>query len=269
LRRHGRGVVLTEAGRQLFGHGVAILDRVAHAEEDMGASRGEPVGRIVVGLPPTLARRLTLPLIEAFRHAMPKARLALVEGFSTHIVEWLTSGRVDLGVVYNPEAQPAVEITPVLKETLHLVAPRAGPAEAQAPATHGQAGPPLPLRELPGFPLVVPERSHAMRRLLETRAALAGVKLDIAWEVSSVPTIIDMVCAGYGCAVLPASAASASGRGAELAVRPIVEPSVVSVICLATSASRLPTPVTRRTAALLTELVLELSQADEARAITS
>ena len=36
----------------------------------------------------------------------------------------------------------------------------------------------------------------------------------------------DMVCAGYGYAVLTASAAAVSGRGAELAVRPIIEPAV-------------------------------------------
>ena len=65
--------------------------------------------------------------------------------------------------------------------------------------------PPLPFKELSKFPLIVPERVHAMRRLLETQAALAGVKLDIAWEVSSVPSIIELVCAGYGHAVLTAS----------------------------------------------------------------
>jgi LysR family nitrogen assimilation transcriptional regulator len=254
LRRHGRGAVLTEAGQRLFDHGVAILDRVADAEEDMSADRDEPLGRIVVGMPPTLGRQLTLPLIEGFRSRLPKARLTIVEGFSTHIVEWITGGRVDLGVVYNPEAQPAIEIVPVLEETLHLV-------QAAAARPRG----PLPLRELSGFALIVPERLHALRRLLETRAALAGVRLDIAWEVSSVPAIIDMVCAGYGYAVLTASAAAVSGRSAELAVRPIVEPAVTSVVCLATPANRLALPLARHTAMLLTELLRGLPRADGAR----
>ena len=256
LRRHGRGVGLTDAGQRLFDHGVAILERVAQAEEAMSADRDEPVGRIVVGLPPTIGRRLTLPLIEGFRSRMPKARLTIVEGLSTHLVEWIASGRVDLGVVYNPEAQPAMEIVPVLEEALHLVLP------ASAAGPRG----PLPLRELSGFALVMPERLHAMRRLLETRAALTGVKLDIAWEVSSVPVIIDMVCAGHGHAVLTASAATASGRGAELAVRPIVDPAVTSVLCLVTSASRPSTPLARHTATLLVELLRALPRADAAPA---
>ena len=267
LHRHGRGVGVTEAGQRLFDHGVAILDRVARAEDDMGANRDQPVGRIVVGLPPTLGRQLTLPLIEAFAARMPKARLAIVEGLSGHVVEWLTSGRVDLGMLYNPEAQPAIEIVPVLEETLHLVERRdaalgEGEGAGSALAPHRRRGTPLPLHELSAYRLIVPERLHAMRRLLETRAAHAGVRLDIAWEVSSVPSIIDMVCAGHGCAVLTASAAQASGRGAELTVRPIVEPAVTSVICLATSSSRLATPLMRHVAVLLTDLVRGLAQED-------
>ncbi len=143
-----------------------------------GRDRDEPVGRIVVGLPPTIGRQLTLPLVEGFASRMPKARLAIVEGFSTHIVEWITGGRVDLGVVYNPEAQPSIEIAPVLEEMLHLVeaAPRHEAGMPQPAPPHRRVGAPLPMHELPRHRLIVPERLHALRRLIETRAALAGVQ---------------------------------------------------------------------------------------------
>ena len=107
-----------------------------------------------------------------------------MEGLSSHIVEWITTGRVDVGLMYNPEAQPALEITPVLEEPLCLVSP----ADADAPVGEGAGS--TPLRQLSKFPLIVPERGHAIRRLLETQAALAGVRLDIAWEVSSIAAIV-------------------------------------------------------------------------------
>jgi LysR family nitrogen assimilation transcriptional regulator len=97
-----------------------------------------------------------------------------------------------------------------------------------------------------------------MRRLLETQAALAGVKLDIAWEVSSVPSIIELVCAGYGHAVLTASGMAASTRAGDLAIRPLVEPTIASVLCLATSAHKRATPLIQRTMQLLTTLVGKL-----------
>lgn len=250
LLRNGRGVRLTEAGRRLFEHSVGILQMVSRAREDMGASRDEPAGRIVVGLPPSMGRQLTLPLIDAFRQQLPRARLAIVEGLSAHITEWIVTGRVDLGLVHNPEAAPALEITPILDEALCLVQPAAG----RRGRGRGGRGP-LPLRELPAFPLIVPDRTHAIRRLLETQAMLAGLELDIAWEVASVPSIIDLVCAGYGYAVLSAGAVAASGRSGELAVRPLVEPQLSSVLCLATSAHRRPTPLARHASRLLRELV--------------
>ena len=103
--------------------------------------------------------------------------------------------------------------------------------------------------------MILPERHQSIRRLLETQATLAAVKLNIAWEVSSIAAIIDLVCARVGYAVLNASAVAASGRGAELAVRPIVDPELVSVLFLAQSATKPPTPLQRRVARLLTELV--------------
>src|SRR5690606_13061716 len=149
LLRNGRGVELTDAGRRLFDHAVAILQHVAHARDDMGAQRDEPVGRIVVGLPPSLGRQLTLPLIDAFRSELPRARLAIVEGLTAHIAEWIATGRVDLALLHNPEAAPELEITPVLEEMLCLVQPaprRArGARRSRAPAVERK---PLALREL-------------------------------------------------------------------------------------------------------------------------
>lgn len=246
--RNGRGVALTDAGKRLFDHSVAVLQLMAHAREDLGASRDEPVGRVTIGLPPSIGRQLTLPLIDRFKKQLPAARVAIVEGLSTHIVEWVTTGRIDIGLVYNPEAQAGLEITPLLQEALGLVS--RAPKGKRKPAA-----PPLPMTELPRYPLIVPERVHAMRRLLETQAALAGIKLDIAWEVSSVPSIIDLVCAGYGHAVLTASGVAASARAGELVVRALTDPAPVSVLCLAVSAHKRPTPLALHAMRLLTELV--------------
>ncbi len=246
--RNGRGVALTEPGKRLFDHSVAILRLIEQAREDMGASRDEPSGHVTVALPPSAGRQLTVALVEGFKTRFPAARLAIVEGLSTHIVEWVTSGRVDVGLIYNPEAQPGLEITPLLHEPLGLVSP-AGEHAAIAP---------LPMREISGYRLIVPERFHAIRRLLETRAALAGIKLGIAWEVSSVPSIIDLVCAGYGHAVLSASGVAASARAGELVFRPIVDPALVTVLCVAVSATKRPTPLAQQVMRLVTDLVAQL-----------
>src|SRR5574344_326342 len=257
--RTGRGVQPTDAGRRLLEHGHAILQRVALAKEDLGALRDEPVGRITVGLPPSMARCLTLPLVEGFTRAMPKARLALVEGFSINIAEWLATGRVDLGLAYTPEPHPQIEITPVLQEDLCLI----GPAQQLA----GRAS--VPFRRLEAFPLIMPQRGQIFRKLMEAQAALSQVKLDVVWEVSSVPAILDLVRSGRGFAALTGSAmrsdaagrASLDGAGVplpELVGVPISAPRIVSTLCLVQSAKKKTTPLVRRTAELLRTLSLQV-----------
>lgn len=246
LLRNGRGVALTEPGRQLLARGREILQQVQDARQELGALRGEPVGQIVIGLPPSLARRITVQLIERFQAEMPRARPAVVEGFSSHIGEWLAAGRVDLGLVYNPEPNPQLEQEPVLEETLCLVgAPGALP------------GAQVSLAQVAGLPLVMPQWGHSFRRLMETQAMLAGLKLRIAWEVSSVPTILDMVRRGHGYAALTGSAVAAGAAPGELGLATIVEPRISSILCMAWSAQRRRDALHLRTAAMLKELCRE------------
>jgi LysR family transcriptional regulator, nitrogen assimilation regulatory protein len=252
LLRNGRGVSLTPAGRRMFDHGVLILQQVAQARADLGAQRDAPVGQVTIGLPPSVGLRLTRPLIERFRAQLPGARVSVVEGLSANIAEWISSGRVDLGLLYNPEPMPTLEITPLLREPLCLVLPR--PAKgSKAAATKAAAT--VKLRDLAHYPLVLPERTQSLRRLLQTQAMLDGVTLNIACEVSSIPAIIDLVCARMGHAVLTDSAVAASGRTAELMTRRIVEPELLTVLCLAQSATKPPTPLIREARRQLSALV--------------
>jgi LysR family nitrogen assimilation transcriptional regulator len=244
LQRTGRGVVLTDAGQRLYEHGVGILELVARAHEAVRSSRDEPSGRLVVGMPPSVGRRLAVPLVELFERELPKARLAIVEGLSAHIAEWIATGRVDVGLVHNPEPQAAIETEPLLDEPLLLVGPP------------GRARGAVALADLPQFPLVIPERSHAIRRLLEARAALAGVRLQVAWEVSSVPAILALVRSGHGHAVLTRDAIAAEEGAGRLSARPIGEPPLVNTLCIATSATKRASPLQRHVLRRLRELVL-------------
>ena len=82
LLRNGRGVTLTEAGRVLLEHGRGILHQVALAREELGSVRGALAGRVSIGLPPSLSKLVTVPLVREFRKRLPEAQLTLTEGFS-------------------------------------------------------------------------------------------------------------------------------------------------------------------------------------------
>jgi LysR family nitrogen assimilation transcriptional regulator len=250
LQRTGRGVVLTEAGRRLFERGVGILQLVRQVREDLEAGREEPAGRVTIGLPPSLGRLLTLPLAERFRDHLPKAHLVIIEGLSTHLIEWIATGRVDLALVHNPEAQPAIEIQPLLDQPLCLV----GPARRRPRRAGLRIEAPVPFTDLAHHRLVIPDHTQAIRRLLEAQAALSGVKLAIAWEASGVPAILELVHAGYGYAVLGADAVRAAPEPQAFVIRPIERPQLLSKLCLAQSAHKPATPLTRHAMRMLEEL---------------
>ncbi|MCZ2292912.1 MAG: LysR family transcriptional regulator [Burkholderiales bacterium] len=256
LTRTGRGVVPTDAGRRLLEHGHAILRSVAQAREDLHSQRGEPVGRVTVGLPPSLARRLTPLLIERFQQEMPKARLEIVEAFSVTIAEWLGSGRMNLGLVYSPASQPQIEVEPVLEERLCLVGPT-----GSLPTRGGIA-----FCDLARYPLVMPQRSQIFRKLMEAQAMLSQVKLNVVWEVSSVPVILDLVRAGYGYAALTDSALHSQGSDSGLIEATIHSPHIVSTLCVVQSASKRATPLEQRTMELLRQLSRHVCAAESAAA---
>jgi LysR family nitrogen assimilation transcriptional regulator len=253
LRRTGRGVVLTEAGKLLVERATGILQLVQQARADLEERREEPTGRVVIGLPPSLGRMLTLSLVAGFRSSLANARLVIVEGLSSYLLEWIATGRVDLALVHNPEPQTSIDIQPILEEPLCLVGPTRYRSRRGSRAA-ARAEVPVPFADLPQYSLVMTDRSQAIRRQVEAQAVLSGVALRIEWEVSGVPAILDMVRAGYGYAVLSRGAVFASGVPLAFSVRPIEQPALLSKLCLASPARKPTTPLVRHATRMLRDL---------------
>jgi len=247
LLRNGRGVSTTEAGKRLLEHGRGILYQVGRAREEVEEMKGVPVGRVAVGLPPTVARLLTVPLVREFRSRLPRGTLSIVEGLSASMHEWLQMGRLDVALLYNPVLSPAVETIPFLEEDLFLIGPR----------RNREAAHPVALRELPRFPLIIPSLPNAIRVQVETQLARIGARPSVALEIDGVDSILELVADGHGHAVLTLNAIRASGRPQSYLPRPIVRPRLRSELALAVSAQRPSTPLQRATLALIQDFGLK------------
>jgi LysR family transcriptional regulator, nitrogen assimilation regulatory protein len=246
LYRNGRGVVPTEAGRRLLVHARGILMQVERTREELAELRGTPAGHVVIGLPPTFAKLLTVPLVNAFRERFPGASLGSMEGLSASITEWVATGRADIGLVFNPVASPAIEIVPLLEEPMFLVSAR---------RVRGRTRAQIALKELPRFPLIVPSRPNANRTLIEAELARFGLKPAIALEIDGVATVLDLVREGHGNTVLPKSSLRAYGAGDLFTLQRIVQPKLLIQVSLITSAQRPTTPLTQKVLAFIPEIV--------------
>ncbi len=251
LVRNGRGATPTQAGQLLLEHGRGILHQVERAQEELGRVRSGLSGRVALGMPPSVARVLTVPLTRAFRQRMPEAQLSISEGLSTAMQENLQNGRLDIAVLYNPNPASGIEHTPLVREELLLVQPRPPGLQEDPPP------PPIPLREVALLPLVIPTRPNAIRMHVESEMAAIGCRPHIALEIDGVSAILDLVADGAGCAILSRNAVMRSVRPSAFAVRPVSEPALTIALTTAVSSLRPTTLTQQATLALITEVAKE------------
>ena len=115
----------------------------------------------------------------------------------------------------------------------------------------------MPMKELPHYPLIVPERAHAMRRLLENQAG-AG-RRHARYRLGGLEHPVDHRSGVRrpGHAVFTAAGVAASARAAE-STSAARRPDALSVLCLVNASHKPLTPLARQTIPLLAALVREL-----------
>ncbi|WP_251863095.1 LysR substrate-binding domain-containing protein [Achromobacter sp. Marseille-Q4962] len=242
LYRNGRGAEPTEAGLRFLEHARALLALAERAREDLQTLRATPAGKVVVGLPPRIARVLTPPLVQAFRRGFPEASIAVAEGLSAQVREWLLAGRVDLALLYDPAPSPQLAYESLYREDLVLA------------AAAGRQ-PPLPARvevgQLGRYPLVLPSLPNAIRTLVESVCRRRGVRLQVAAEVDAVQTIVELAAQGDAYAILPRSAARGPAAEHPLSLCEIGNPRILNDLVLASARHRPATRLATATAALI------------------
>ena len=150
-----------------------------------------------MGLPPRIARVLTPPLVQAFRREFPGASIAVAEGLSAQVREWLLAGRVDLALLYDPAPHLSWPASRCSAKTWCWPPPRRSARAART--RRGQ--------DLGAYPLVLPSPPNAIRTLVDSVCRAQGVRLQVAAEVDAVQTIVELAAQGDACAILPRSAA--------------------------------------------------------------
>lgn len=214
LVRGASGVTPTEAGAAFCRHATLALRHVDAAA--VSAQGARLSGVVSLGLAPTTASVVALPLIETMARRYPDIRLQLVEGMSGHLAGMLKLRQIDLAVLFNTESVTFAgsEAIPLLDESLFLIgAPR---EEENEGAQEDSVG----LAELSGLPLILPSRGHGLRASLDRSFDAARLTPNIVMQIDSLAVIMEVVAAGMGYTIQP-GAALARSSVRTLHVRPI------------------------------------------------
>ncbi len=205
LQRSSKGVVPTEAGLAFFREAQLTL---RHAEQAARAAQQARLsGSVSVGLAPTTAAVLGLPLLRAMRERYPDVRLHLVESLSGHVSAMLNARQLDLAVLFSADPGRRWSVMPLLEERLYYIR-----ARSRVPGE-----PPAKLRAaaLKGEPLIMPTGGHGLRSALDAVFSRARIQPTVVAEIDSLTMLMDAVEAGLGGSLQPWSAVSRYSDAAE------------------------------------------------------
>lgn len=223
LSRSVKGVVPTEAGEELLRRARVILAQVAEVRDAVTAGTLTPQGNVVLGLPPSVGASLSVPLIVRLQRDYPKVSVRIVESTSGYVLDWLTSGRLDLGVLYGIQRAGGITADQLFQEQLYLIRAFTGGSLISS----------IEFRELEKLDLVLPGQHHGLRDTLDRIAREQAVCLNTTVEIDALAQMKELVKQGVGCTVLPyATVYEEIGRG-ELEALKIVGPEVIRTMYIA------------------------------------
>jgi DNA-binding transcriptional LysR family regulator len=197
FHRVGRGVVLSEAGRQLVEPARQVLRDLDAARAVVQSVRGVQRGRLdLVSMPSPGIEPLTA-MLTRFAAAHPGITVSVDGAFTPdEVIESVRTGVAELGLLGSAGDPHAAELTvlPIEEQPLILV----------SPPGHDLPGKVVHRKDLRGRRMVVSQHGSLMRQFVDDIIA-SGVEVHIVAEIAHRTSILPLVLAGLGHAVLPSS----------------------------------------------------------------
>lgn len=206
LERGGRGVTPTASGLVLQDYARRSLALLREGRDTIDALSTGVTGELILGAGVTTSI-LRLPAwLSTLRAELPNVDVTVRTGTSSEVQRLALDREIDLGLVTSIPRQPQLEIVPLLREEIILVAA----PELEIPT------------QLDQVPLILFRRGTGFRDYLDARLAAAGLGFTVKMESDSLEAIKSFVAVGLGASFLPVAAVSAELR--ETTLRRVVLP---------------------------------------------
>ena len=194
LRREGRSVSATEAGRILFDASREILGRFIQMQSEMRSAGQEMVGSLRVATVYSVGLYEMTRSIRTFLKTHPKVNLHIEYSPANRVYEAILTGAADLGIVTYPKPRKGIQLIPLPADRLVLVCP---PEHPQARRKH------ININALGGLDFVTFTKGVASREAMEQMFESHGVQVRVVMEFDNIETIKRAVEIGAGVAIVP------------------------------------------------------------------
>lgn len=215
LARTKRSVALTPVGKQWLDHARKVLaDATALQATARRLAAGE-LGELRLAFVSTADYSVLPNLVARFRDAVPDVKVTLREATSDIQIAALLSGEIDAGMIIAPESASfpsALSYRPLLREPLVAVVPESWITERRDGFAEATLSPDV----LVASPLILfPRRSApAFHDIVWNYYSERGARPMVHQEAIQMQTIIGLVAAGMGAALVPRSLTNLHRKGA-------------------------------------------------------
>ncbi|GFN26847.1 transcriptional regulator [Achromobacter denitrificans] len=250
--RNGRGVGLTELGKQVQPVVEQVLASASDLNDVIAAAHGRVSGMVRIGTLPSLSNALIVPLLLRLQREYPAIHVQIVESAAGQIESWLQRREIDIGLPYRSHDALGSDEDVLLRLPSYLIGP---------PGDRITAARQVPFAKLDGLPLVLSRKPSSVRMMLDEMGRRNGVDIRVTVEADSGFIQKQMVVKRSGYTLLPWHFVAAEVERGELQAAEIVEPAVVRIVSLMLTDR--PTQAVKVVTALLREIVSEsLAQLD-------
>jgi len=214
LERNNRQVRLTVAGRHFFRDARRVLEFAEQAGHSARRMASGDAGRLSLGFTAVSGYSMVPELLEHAAQSPPGVEVVLQEMVSVAQVEALTANMIDLGFVRQAVVRPGLDYELVCREPLVVALPVSHPLAGQAAVS---------LRDLhqQRFIMYSPQEGRYFYDCIAGLFAMAGVAPHYIHYLGQTHSMLGLVRAGLGLAIVPASASELHmGR---LAFRPLCD----------------------------------------------
>jgi LysR family hydrogen peroxide-inducible transcriptional activator len=207
LERRARQVAVTRFGEEAAQRARDILCLVDELGDFARASRDRLVGRLRIGVIPTIAPYLLPKVIGNLNRTHPELDLHVRETLTPKLIQELAEGRLDIAIVALPVSEPSLVEVALFSEHFLLVRPRE------------DEGTPTPSSEtLRAMRLLLLEEGHCFRDQALSFCNMQSSPPRDVLDASSLSTLVQMVSAGIGVTLIPEMAVAVETRSASVSV---------------------------------------------------
>jgi len=239
--RSTRHVALTAAGREFAPAAQRMLNELGLQIQNVRELAEQRRGHLVIACLMSIAHSVLPTLIATYRRTYPRIELMIREGVQSSVADEVRSGAADFGIGDMADVATPLHAEPLQTEACHVVLPR---HHSLARRTV------LRLRDLVDESIITMPAESGLRRLIDTAAAGAGLRLPSTITVNQFATIYEFIGHGLGVAIVPASVLP-SRRDALLVTRPLRGPRIERQIGILTRPDRPLSPTANGFLALL------------------